>query len=126
MTRTVVALLATLSLALGAAAQSSTEFGRASSGSIDAIAKAPNQFSASLTLTHAPRGQRYEGSASGVLVDDRAWFFATAAISPQMQFSSMTLPPLDAKPAAHPVDWTRVTAPLGRSFLSLRAMSSPR
>ncbi|HEX6086548.1 MAG TPA: hypothetical protein VF266_18610 [Thermoanaerobaculia bacterium] len=121
MTRTLAALLVTLPLALGAAAQSSAEFGRASSGSIDTKPKGANPFSGSLTLTHGSGGQRYEGSASGVLVDDRAWFFATAAITPRQQFSSMALPALDAKATAPPVDWTKVTMSLGRSFLSLRA-----
>ena len=114
MTRTLLALLVTLPLALGASAQSFAEFGRASSGSIDAKAKTSNQFSASFSLTHSPRGQRYEGSASGTLLNDRAWFFASAAIAPQTQFSSMTLPTLEAKPAAQQIDWTKV-------FLSLRA-----
>jgi hypothetical protein len=114
MTRTLLALLVTLPLTLGASAQSFAEFGRASSGSIDAKAKASNQFSGSLTLTHGSGGQRYEGSAGGTLLNDRAWFFASASVAPQMKFSSMTLPALDVKATAQPVDWTKV-------FLSLRA-----
>lgn len=140
-TRTLLPLLLAQLLALGAAAQS--EFGRASGGTIDAITKAPRQSSGSLTLTHstgAARGQGYEGTLGGELLDDRAWFFASAAILPQMQFSTPNLPTLDAKATAQPVDWTSVTASFSRlrqpvpgttlqtgslssSFLSLRSTS---
>ena len=111
-TRTLLALLLAQSLALGAAAQS--EFGRASGGTINAIAKAPRQFSGSLTLTHstgAARGRGYEGTVSGELVDDRAWFFASAAILPQMQFSTPNF--RSQQP----------TGSFSSSFLSLRSTS---
>jgi hypothetical protein len=137
-TRTLLPLLLVQWLALGAVAQSA-EFGRASGGTIDAIAKAPRRFSGSLSLTRssgAARGQGYEGTVGGELLDDRAWFFASAAIVPQMQFSTPNLPNLDAKATAQPVDWTSATASFSRlqqpvlgttpqtsSFLSLRSTS---
>ncbi|HYC92322.1 MAG TPA: hypothetical protein VEO54_24145 [Thermoanaerobaculia bacterium] len=135
-TRTILPLLLAQWLALGAVAQSA-EFGRASGGTIDAITKAPRRFSGSLTLTHsngAARGQGYEGTLGGELLDDRAWFFASAAIAPQMQFSTPNLANLDARATAQPVDWTSATASFSRlrqpvpgttssSFLSLRSTS---
>lgn len=141
-TRTLLTLLAIQLLALTALAQSSDEFGRASGGSITAITKAPNAFSGSLSLTHSSRGQGYDGSVGGKLLDDRLWFFAAAAVLPNIQFSTPAIASIDAKATAQPVDWTTVTAAFSRlqqplfaytmtpidgsvpsSFLSLRSTS---
>jgi hypothetical protein len=137
--RTLLALVATLLLALGAAAQSATEFGRASGGDVKAITKAPRQTSGTLGLTHSNRGLGYEGSLGGELVDDRLWFFAAASVLPRTQFSTSELTAIDGKATAQPVDWTSVTAAfshvfpktpvtpldgaLPTSFLSLRSTS---
>lgn len=117
-TRTLLAVLAIQLLALGALAQDATpaaEFGRASSGSISAITKAPSQLSGTLSLSHSTgtsRGAGYGGSIGGELLDDRLWFFAAAAILPlpQVQFSNADLTAIEAKATAQPVDWTTVTA----------------
>jgi hypothetical protein len=142
-TRTLLALLAMQLLALSALAQSSDEFGRASGGSISAITKTPSAFSGSLSLTHSiGRGQGYDGSVGGKLLDDRLWFFAAAAVLPNIQFSTPGIASIDAKATAKPVDWTTVTAAFSRlqqpvfatsvtpvdgslstSFLSLRSTS---
>ena len=152
MTRTLLALLVTQVLALGAVAQSGTaaapasgEFGRAFGGTIDAVTKGRRPLSGSLGMTRstgALRGDTYEGTLGGELLDDRMWFFAAATVLPRMQFSTANIPALDAKATAQPVDWTAVTGafsqlrqpglatapqandrPLPSSFLSLRSTS---
>ena len=120
-TRTLLALAAVSLLALGAAAQSSAEFGRATGGSISGITKAPSQLSGSLSLSHATGGTGYGGTLGGEILEDRLWFFAGASF----------LPAIDVKAIAQPVDWTVVTASvtkpndvaLPESFLSLRSTS---
>lgn len=150
MTRTLLALLVTQILALGAVAQSGTaaapasgEFGRAFGGTIDAVTKGRRPLSGSLGMTRstgALRGDAYEGTLGGELLDDRMWFFAAATVLPRMQFSTANIPALDAKATAQPVDWTAVTGsfsqlglatvpqandrPLPSSFLSLRSTST--
>ena len=135
--RTLLALVASQLIALGAIAQSDAEFGRASGGTIDAITKAPRQLSGSLALSHSTRGEGYEGSLGGQLVPDRLWFFASASVLPNMQFSNADLTAVDAKATAQPVDWSTVTASFSQSrqpaffaspalptsFLSLRSTS---
>jgi hypothetical protein len=104
-------------------AQSPAEFGRASGGSIDVITKGPHQFSGSLSLGHSlggMRGQGYNGTIGGTLVNDRVWFFGSAA--------------LDATSTAQPFDWNTITTSLRRSeqppatqpasFLMLRSTSA--
>jgi hypothetical protein len=123
-TRTLLLTLAAQVLALGALAQSVTEpsaieFGRASGGTIHAIAKAPRQLSGSLSLTQstgARSGRGYDATLGGELLDERVWFFGTASILPQMRVFNPQIRAIEAKTAAQPVDWTAVTA----SFLSLR------
>jgi hypothetical protein len=118
MSRTLIAFFATQMLALGALAQSVTEpstieFGRASSGTIQAITKAPRQFSGSLGVTwssSALRGQGYDGTLRGELLDDRLWFFGTASVLPSMPFFDSGIGAGDAKATAQPVDWNSVTA----------------
>ncbi len=123
-TRTLLLTLAAQLLAHGALAQSVTEpsaieFGRASGGTIHAIAKAPRQLSGSLSLTQSSGtryGRGYDGTLGGELLDDRMWFFASASILPQMRVFNPQIPAMQAKVAVQPVDWTAVTA----SVLSLR------
>jgi hypothetical protein len=141
-TGTLLLVIVAQLLALAAFAQTD-EFGRAAGGSIDAITKAPKQFSGSLGLTHSSRGQGYDGSLGGELLEDRIWFFAAASVLPNIQFSTPDLAAFDAKATAQPVDWTSVTASFSRlqqpvlgttaftpidgsvpsSFLSLRSTS---
>jgi hypothetical protein len=103
-------------------AQSPAEFGRASGGSIDVITKGPHQFSGSLSLGRSlggMRGPSYNGTIGGTLVNDRVWFFGSAA--------------LDATATAQPLDWNAITTSLRRSeqppatqpasFLMLRSTS---
>jgi hypothetical protein len=118
MSRTLIAFFATQLLAVSALAQSVTEpstieFGRASSGTIQAITKAPRQFSGSLGVTWssgALRGEGYDGTLGGELLDDRLWFFGTAAVLPRTQLFDAGISAVDAKATAQPVDWNSVTA----------------
>jgi hypothetical protein len=129
-TRTLLASLVFLMIALGAFAQSDNEFGRASSGAISAITKGPSQFSGSLSLSLGS-GTGYGATLGGEAIKDRLWVFAAAAVLPQIQFSKADLPAIDAKATAQPVDWSNVTASfrqlrsndtlLPSSFLSLRS-----
>jgi hypothetical protein len=135
MTRILLAALVTLMLAFGAAAQSdsTSEFGRASGGSIDAITKAPRQLSGSLSLSRSSLGSGYQGSLGGEVLDDRLWFFAAASVLPAIQFATPEITAIDAKATAQPVDWAAVTASFTQlqrpvsistvpsSFLSLRS-----
>lgn len=139
--RTLLALLAIQMLALGAFAQSTSEFGRASGGTIEALAKGSRKTSGSLGLTHATLGgQGYEATLGGELLSDRIWFFGAGSVLPRTRFSS-DLRAIDGKATAQPVDWTSVTASFTRmqqplfapdprrndalssSFLSLRSTS---
>ncbi|HJQ40520.1 MAG TPA: hypothetical protein VKB93_25520 [Thermoanaerobaculia bacterium] len=134
-TRALLVSLVLLLVALGAFAQSDNEFGRASSGAIDAITKGPSQFSGSLSLS---TGGGHGASFGGEAIKDRLWVFAAAAVLPQIHFSESNA--VDAKATAQPVDWANVTASfrqmrsgsndalLPSSFLSLRstAMLSDR
>jgi len=116
-TRTLLALLAVQLLALGAAAQSDTEFGNAFGGTINTIAKAPRQTSGSLSISRSTGGTGYEGSLGGELLKDRIWFFGAASILPQLQFTAPNLTKIDPKAKA-------TAQPLPASFLSLRATSA--
>lgn len=130
--RTLLAFVAVTLFAAAAFAQSSEEFGRASGGSLELITKAPRQFSGTLSLSHSVggfRGQSYDGSAGGAIVNDRVWFFAAATVLPRVQFSTNAV---DTRATAQPVDWSNATATFRRSetptpastpssFLSLRS-----
>ena len=125
--RTLLALLILSMSALGAAAQSDNEYGRASSGAIAAITKGSSQFSGSLSLTQSTGGSGYGGTFGGEVLKDHIWVFAAAAVLPRIQFSNV----IDAKVTAQPVDWSNVTASFSQprqndvllpsSFLSLRS-----
>ena len=133
--RTLLALVVVSLFAVAAFAQSSEEFGRASGGSLELITKAPHQFSGSLSLSHSLggfRGQSYDGSAGGAIVNDRVWFFAAATVLPRVQFSTQQMNAVDTRATAQPVDWSNATATFRRndastptsapsSFLSLRS-----
>ncbi len=113
-TRALLTFLVLLMVALGASAQSDSEFGRASSGAISAITKGPSQFSGTLSLSLGS-GTGYGASFGGEAIKDRLWVFAAAAVLPQIRFSETKLE--DAKATALPVDWANVTA----SFSQLRS-----
>jgi hypothetical protein len=116
MTRTLIALIATQMLALGALAQSNIEYGRASSGLIESITKQPRRLSGSLGLTHSTGlfgGRGYEATLGGELLDERLWFFAAGTVLARTQYTA-DLPAgvsaVQAQATAQPVDWTAVTA----------------
>lgn len=125
--RTIVPLAATLSLlALPAVAQSTpSEFGRVDAGPIVMTTKSSQgQLSGtfSLSRSNARGGTGYDGSLGGAIVPDRLWFFASAAVLPQLRiapgFSSPaagSLQAMEAKVDAQPVDWTNVSASFRRS-----------
>jgi hypothetical protein len=131
-TRTVIALLLMQLLALGAVAQSA-EFGRAAStNTIKAITKSRRPLSGSLSLTRSARGDGYDGTLGGTLLDDRLWVFAAASVFPSANFSNTDFKAIDATATAQPVDWTSATASFRQlqrsafdsvpsSFLSLRS-----
>ena len=107
-------------IATGAIAQSA-EFGRGSSvDAINAIGKTRRPLSGSLTLSrsNSSRGDAYEGTLGGELLDDRLWFFAAASVFPRVDFSTAdfrTVNAIDAKATAQPVDWSSVTASFHQS-----------
>lgn len=136
-------LVVTQFLALAAFAQTA-EFGRASGGDVNAVGKkARGGLTGSLSLSHTSgvaRGQGYEATLGGELLDERLWFFAAASLmpsSPLQTWSAGRDQGIDAKLMAQPVDWANVTAsysnhrqtPFGApeaidlpsSFLSLRS-----
>jgi hypothetical protein len=136
MRRLLLALLIQLA-ALAAFAQASGEFGRASGGMLETIAKTPRHTSASFTLLS---GHGYEGTLGGQLVADRLWFFGSGSLLPRTSLSNVNMTNVNAKATAQPVDWTNVTASfsdfrqplfsttltpnsgsLSQSFLSLRS-----
>lgn len=110
MIRIALALAVTL-ISFSAFAQSAAEFGRATGGEISVITKQPRQFSGSLQLSLG-RGTGYSATAGGTALDDRIWFFASAAVLPAMQFNSNAtkLEATDLKVTAQPVDWTTISA----------------
>ena len=99
-----LAFAVTSLLASAAFAQSASEFGRASGGEIEAIAKHSSKLSGSSDLMHGG-GSRSEASVGGTLVDDRVWFFGSA---------SRALTNGTAKIDAQPIDWNHITATYGR------------
>ena len=125
--RTILPLAATLSLlALPALAQSTSEFGRTDAGPIVMTTKSPGQQLSgtfSLSRSAARSGTGYDGSLGGTIVQDRLWFFASAAVLPQLRiapaFSSSpatgSLHAIDAKVDTQPVDWSNVSASFRRS-----------
>lgn len=113
--RTPLAVLATLLLASAAMAQSA-EFGRASGGTIDAIAKAPRQTSGSLSLSRGTGGTGYEGTFGGEVLKDHLWFFGAASVLPQVRFTQ----PVDWKTAATSFRATPAQQPDFSKFLTLR------
>jgi hypothetical protein len=113
-TRTILALLALQLLAVGALAQSDIEFGRASSGPINAITKGSHPFSGSISLSQSSAGTGYGATFGGEVVKDRLWIFAGAEVLPRLRFSNADLTAIDAKATAHPVDWSTVTASFQR------------
>ena len=142
MIRTLLAVLASQLLALGALAQTDAggaEFTRGSGGTIDAVAKKPRRFSGSLSITQSNAGSGHGGTLGGEIVDDRLWFFAAAAVLPRIHSFATEGNALAANADAQPVDWTAVTASFSRlqqpltlsptdlsaptSFLSLRSTS---
>lgn len=142
------ALVFALLLSTAALAQevpvSSSEFGRASGGEIRAITKdIDGKFSGTLGFTTSSgflsgRRNGYNGSVGGTLVDDRAWFFASAESLASRYAVNPTTPNLNAFDAklsaamgdAHSFDATYSNAPVfsptmpslttPSSFLSLR------
>ncbi|HEX6159028.1 MAG TPA: hypothetical protein VF111_02610 [Thermoanaerobaculia bacterium] len=136
--------LAVTLIAFASFAQSAAEFGRASGGEISVITKQPRRLSGSLGLTLGNGGQGYGATLGGSVLDDRMWFFASAAQLPSIQqFASpggSSFQAVDAKVTAQPVDWSSISAsfsrhdqqpigtslqmpnaPLPSSFLSLRS-----
>lgn len=123
--------LAVTSITFSALAQSVAEFGRATGGEISVITKQPRRLSGSLQLS-VGRGTGYSATAGGTALDDRIWFFASAAVLPAMQFNNATkLEATDLKVTAQPVDWTTISASYSQSetnlhtptFLSLKSTS---
>lgn len=116
-------LLLLLVAANGVVAQSA-EFGRGSSvEAINAVAKTRHPLSGSLSLSrsNSARGDGYEGTLGGELLDDRLWFFAAASVFPRVDFSTAdftTADAIDAKVTAQPVDWTSLTASFHQSSQS--------
>lgn len=142
MIRMALALAVSQLVAFAALAQSA-EFGRASGGEISVITKQPRRLSGSLGFSQssgAARGQGYNATVGGSALDERLWFFASAAALPALQFAS-NYQAVDAKVTAQPVDWSSISAsfsegrqPIGNalqmqngtlpsSFLSLRSTS---
>jgi len=141
---TLLTLFVTQTIAFAALAQSgapepaTSEFGRTFGGEIQAITKHSSSFSGSLGLGIGRGG--YEGTLGGSLVQDRLWFFASAATVSGLDFGSRG-PSRNAAITAQPVDWSTISASfsdrrnafpatlptspaaLPSSFLSLRSTS---
>ncbi|HEY0140835.1 MAG TPA: hypothetical protein VGF48_08060 [Thermoanaerobaculia bacterium] len=112
MIRIALALTVTQLLACAALAQSAAEFGRASGGEISVITKQPRRLSGSLGFSQSSggRGQGYNATLGGSVLDERLWFFASAATLPAMQYGASNFQAVDAKMTAQPVDWSTITA----------------
>lgn len=125
-TRIVLAVVAAQLVAFAAFAQSSegvpssSEFGRAHGGQIDASAKEASNLSGSLGMTHtSSRGRGYGATLGGSLVDDRLWFFGSASLQPAMRFDGR-LNSGDAKVTAQPAGWLNVTGAFSGAFSGSR------
>ena len=83
-------------LALPALAQSaSSEFGRTSDDPLRMITKSTGRLSGSLSLSSssgARRGTGYDATLGGTVLPDRLWFFASAAVLPQVRLSPTFAP----------------------------------
>lgn len=96
MIRIALAVALTSLLAATAHAQNVGEFGRASGGQLEMIAKRPRNFSGSLDFSFGD-SRRAGATFGGSLVDDRLWFFASTLRTESI-----------GKVNAQPVDWNNV------------------